>query len=372
MPVEGLLALHEWFPGFDEGLTVIGGPCAAESREQVMATAQALAQIPSVKVLRAGIWKPRTRPESFEGVGSKGLEWLQQAKQETGLLLAVEIASPSHLEMALKHGVDMVWLGARTTSNPFSVQEIATSLKNTNIPVMVKNPVHPDMDLWIGALERLQQSGIRRLAVVHRGFYPCEPTSFRNMPKWEMLIELKRRYPALPVFCDPSHMGGDKAYIKHLSQKALDLDVQGLMIETHPHPEKALSDSKQQITPKELKELLNQLQKRHSSSDNARFKESLESLREKIDLLDTRMLEILAQRMKLVKKIGTFKKKNQVTILQMTRWQNILNSRLEKGKKLGLDRGFLHRLLELIHGESIRQQTQIMNEAQDKNTDKIN
>lgn len=361
--------MQEWLPGFDEGLTVIGGPCSAESREQVIATAQALAQIPHVKVLRAGVWKPRTRPQSFGGVGIKGLEWLQQAKKETGLLLAVEIASPSHLEMALKHGVDMVWLGARTTSNPFSVQEIATSLKNTNIPVMVKNPVHPDMDLWIGALERLQQSGIRRLAAIHRGFYPCEPTSFRNMPKWEMLIELKRRWPHLPVLCDPSHMAGDKAYIKHLSQQALDLHVQGLMIETHPHPEQALSDAQQQITPQELKEMLSQLEKRHCSSSNTQFKESLETLREKIDRLDTRMLDILTQRMKLAKKIGTFKKKNQVTILQMGRWQDILNSRLEKGNKLGLSRGFLHRLLEMIHEESIRQQTQIMNEEQDKDTD---
>ena len=364
--LEGLVPIKDWFEGFDEEITLISGPCSAESKQQVLDTARALSGIPQVKALRAGIWKPRTRPGSFEGVGEQGLEWLQQAKQETGLLLAVEIASPAHLELAGKYGVDMVWLGARTISNPFSVQDIAEKLRQTDIPVLVKNPVHPDLSLWIGALERLYQSGIKRLAAVHRGFYPCEPTSFRNVPRWETLIELKRRYPHLPVLCDPSHIAGDKAYIGYLSQKALDLSADGLMIETHPHPEKALSDAKQQITPRELKTLMGKLEKRHFSSENTQFKNSLESLREKIDHLDSRMIDILAQRMKLVKEIGQYKKKNQVTILQMERWQDILNSRLELGKKLGLSKKFLHQLLELIHNESIQKQTEIMNKNRRK------
>ncbi|MBS3806336.1 MAG: bifunctional 3-deoxy-7-phosphoheptulonate synthase/chorismate mutase type II [Bacteroidales bacterium] len=359
--LEGLIPIKDWFEVFDGGLTVISGPCSAESKEQVMETAGALSGIKQVKALRAGIWKARTRPESFEGVGEEGLEWLQQARQETGLLLAVEIASPGHLELALKYGVDMVWLGARTISNPFSVQAIADKLRQKDIAVLVKNPVHPDLSLWIGALERLYHSGIKRLAGVHRGFYPCEPTSFRNIPHWEILIELKRRYPHLPVLCDPSHIAGDSSYIGYLSQKALDLSVDGLMIETHPQPAKALSDAKQQITPRELKILVGEMEKRHCSSENAQFKNSLETLREKIDRLDTRMFDILAQRMKLVKEIAKYKKQNQVTILQMERWQDILTSRLEVGEKLGLSKKFLHHLLELIHSESIRKQTDIMN-----------
>lgn len=364
--LEGLLPIKDWFNVFDEGVTVISGPCSAESKDQVMETARALSGIKQVKALRAGIWKPRTRPDSFEGVGEQGLQWLQQAKKQTGLLLAVEIASPGHLELALKYGIDMVWLGARTISNPFSVQQIASQLGKTEIPVLVKNPVHPDLSLWIGALERLYQSGIRRLAAVHRGFYPCEATHLRNIPQWEILIELKRRYPHLPALCDPSHIAGESSYIESLSQRALDLNVDGLMIETHPHPAKALSDAKQQITPRELELLLGKLKKRHFSSEDTQFINSLESLREKIDRLDSRMLDILAQRMKLVKEIGEYKKKKQVTILQMERWQAILNSRIELGRKLGLSKKFLHHLLELIHSESIQEQTEIMNKKRSK------
>jgi chorismate mutase len=362
----GLVPWKKWFGVFDEDLLVISGPCSAETRDQVLETARALSSIRQVKVLRAGIWKPRTRPDRFEGVGERGLKWLLEAKQDTGLLLAVEVASPRHITRALEHQVDMIWLGARTTSNPFSVQEIASRLQGVDIPVLVKNPLHPDFNLWVGALERLYQAGVKKMAAVHRGFYPFEATRYRNIPKWEIPIELKRQFPALPVICDPSHMGGEKALIKSISQKALDLNMEGLMIETHPRPPEALSDPHQQLKPDQLRELLGGLKIRHHTSGNRQFTNSMESLRERIDVLDNRMLEIMARRMEVVQTIGQYKKDNRVTILQMQRWQNMLKNRIETGIKLGLNRKFLNKLMELIHNESIQKQNEIMNEENHK------
>ena len=361
--------IHQWFDDYHEDFLVISGPCSAESREQILQTAKGISAHPWVRVLRAGIWKPRTRPENFEGVGETGMEWMQEAREQTGLRLAVEVASAGHVEMALHHQMDMVWLGARTTSNPFSVQEIADALEGSDIPVLVKNPLNPDFNLWMGALERLYRAGIRKIGAVHRGFYPYEPTRYRNIPKWEIPIELKRHFPGLPVLCDPSHIAGDRTLIRHISQKALDLNMNGLMIEAHIDPSSAWSDARQQVTPEELINTLNHLKQRRSVSSNRQFLSTLDALREKIDTLDTRMLEIIAERMKVVEEIGRYKKDNQVTILQMKRWQTILNSRLEMGKKMGLNEPFLMDLLRMIHNESIQRQTEIMNNPDEQKED---
>jgi chorismate mutase len=324
-----------------------------------MQTAHALKEIPQVKVFRAGIWKPRTRPGSFEGVGAAGLSWLMRVKKETGLLTTVEVAKPDHVEQALAHGIDILWIGARTVVNPFSVQELAESLAGVDIPVMIKNPVNPDLSLWIGAIERIYKNGIRNIAAIHRGFYQFEKTQFRNPPQWEIPIELKRRMPGLPLLCDPSHIGGNSNMIQSISQQALDLEADGLMIESHPDPDKAWSDAAQQITPQVLKEILEHLVLRETTG-NREFERSLEELRNEIDLIDYEMLRLLARRMEVAEEMGRYKYTHNITILQLQRWKELFADRIKKGSKAGLDTKFLASLLQLVHEQSIQIQTNVM------------
>lgn len=351
-------SIFTWIPSGGRPL-VIAGPCSAESEAQVMQTAHALKEISRVKVFRAGIWKPRTRPGSFEGVGTAGLSWLMRVKKETGLLTTVEVASPQHVEQALAHGIDILWIGARTVVNPFSVQELAESLSGVDIPVMIKNPLNPDLSLWIGAIERFYKNGITKLAAVHRGFYQFEKTSYRNPPQWEIPIELKRRLPGIPVLCDPSHIGGNRNMIRPVSQQALDLEVDGLMIETHPDPDKAWSDAAQQITPESLKEILESLIIRETSG-NLEFERNLEVLRHEVDLIDYEMIRLLAQRMGIAEEMGRYKYAHNITILQLQRWKELFADRIKKGSKAGLDTKFLAALLQLVHEQSIQIQTNVM------------
>ena len=361
-PLSEILPLKDWFPGFDKHPLIISGPCGIESEEQLLTTAVEIAKIPAVTVLRAGVWKPRTRPGSFEGVGNIGLEWLSHIKKETRLLIMVEVATEKHVEQCLKYDIDIVWIGARSTSNPFSIQELANVLKGTEMAVMVKNPLNPDLDLWIGALERFAKAGIKKIAAIHRGFYPFEKTVLRNIPKWEIPIELKRRYHQLPIICDPSHISGSTKYIQEISQKAIDLNMDGLMIETHIDPSKALSDARQQLTPSQLKELLSNLVYRSCDSSDSGFNNQLEQFRDQIDSVDSQLVELLAQRMQIVREIGKYKSGNNITILQLRRWEQIIKRVSESGKKLGLSESFVKKLLENIHNESIQIQTEIMNE----------
>ncbi len=362
---DDIIPVPDWFPELNCGHLIISGPCSAESEKQVMETAGELKQTGNVHIFRSGIWKPRTRPGSFEGVGEEGLQWLNRVKEEIGFRVAVEVAAPDHIEKALKYNIDLLWIGARTTSNPFSVQELAQSLKGVDIPVLIKNPLNPDLSMWIGALERFYNSGTRKLGAVHRGFYPFEPTKLRNIPKWEVPIELKTRYHKLPLFCDPSHISGTKGYIQEISQKALDLNMNGLMIEAHINPQEALSDVAQQLGPEELARLFEQLVFREINCEDRKFMDMLESLREQIDSIDKQILELLAQRMSVVGEIGKYKSQNKVTIFQLRRWEKIISSRVEQGLKLGLSEDFIKHLLELVHKESIQKQAGIMNK-QDK------
>ena len=354
-----IIPLNEWLPTTVLPL-VIAGPCSAESEDQVMKTAIGLSKIPQVKVFRAGIWKPRTRPNSFEGVGKKGLKWLKRVKQETGLLTTVEVANPAHVTDALDHEVDILWIGARTVVNPFSVTEIANALNGVDVPVMIKNPLNPDIKVWIGAIERINQAGIKRLIAVHRGFSFFNRTPFRNAPMWEIPIELKRLCPDLPVIVDPSHICGEREMLFAVSQRALDLEMNGLMIETHIRPQDALTDKEQQITPSMLKELLSNLILRKEYG-NIEFENKLEELRTEIDKLDEELIDILARRMMIVEEIGKYKKQNNITILQLKRWSEIIRERVNAGVNLGLSRDFLLKLLEALHEESIQRQTDVMN-----------
>lgn len=342
---------------------IIAGPCSAESEKQIFETAKAIEKCENVSIFRAGIWKPRTSPASFEGVGEKGLIWLQKLKNKTRFLTAIEIATPKHIETCLKYdkAVDIIWIGARTTGNPFSVQSIADSLRGIDIPVMIKNPINPDIELWSGAVERLMKAGIKNLALIHRGFSPFEKTGLRNIPKWEIAIEIKSRFPDLPIINDPSHISGDKKYIPEISQKALNLNFNGLMIETHINPENAISDAKQQLKPSELINLIKNLKFRKSSSKNAEFTDLLEQYREQINSIDFQLLELLAKRMNIVENIGKYKLENNVTIFQLKRWLNIIQTRKEFGKTLKLDEIFTKKILQLVHKESIRKQADIMN-----------
>lgn len=341
---------------------VIAGPCSAESESQVMETATALSKIKEVKIFRAGIWKPRTRPNSFEGIGLVALEWMKNVYPETGLLTSVEVANAQHVELALKAGINILWLGARTTVNPFYVQEIADALKGTGIPVMVKNPIHPELQLWQGAIERIYNAGIDQIAAIHRGFYTYDKTLYRNNPHWDIAIQLKMWQPDLPIICDPSHITGRRDLIKIVSQKALDLDFQGLMIETHPNPDKALSDAAQQITPDTLKEILADLVYRDIKITNKEFRSQLEELRSEIDKIDENLLEILAHRFEMIEKIGTYKRENNVAILQLERFMEILKTRSEIGEKLKLNEEFVKQLFDHIHQESIQKQTEILSQ----------
>ena len=339
---------------------VIAGPCSAESEKQTLETAHQLKKHENL-IFRAGIWKPRTRPNSFEGIGSKGLRWLQKVKEETGLKSTVEVAKAKHVELSLKHEVDILWIGARTTGNPFTMQEIADSLKGVDIPVMVKNPINPEVNLWIGAIERLLDSGIFDLAAIHRGFFTYKNSKYRNIPQWQLALDLKRKFPKIPMICDPSHITGNSKYILEIAQKAMDMSYDGLMIETHFDPKNALSDNKQQITPAELGKILNKLVIRNFETDDKEFKATLKQLRIQIDDLDIELLDVLKRRMDLVEKIGVHKKENEVTILQNKRWMEMLKSRVKYGEENGLSELFIQQLLKAIHQESIDKQNSVMN-----------
>lgn len=337
---------------------IISGPCSAESEEQVLETAKRL-DGQGIDILRAGIWKPRTRPGSFEGVGRIALPWLKKAGQQLGKPIAVEVATREHVFECLKAGVDILWIGARTTANPFSVQEIADALEGVDIPVIVKNPVNPDLQLWIGALERINRAGITRIGALHRGFSSYDKSKYRNKPMWEIPIELKRIYPELPLFSDPSHISGNRELISSLSQKALDLDFDGLMIEAHRLPADAWSDADQQVTPERLGEIVKGLVIRDQKPDVAANK--LDEMRAGIDRIDNYVLEILAERMDIAEKIGEFKRDNKMTILQSGRWDQIVQDRAELGLSKGLTEEFVKELFEAVHQESIRHQTKVMN-----------
>jgi chorismate mutase len=352
-------SLSEWGFSFNHPL-VIAGPCGVESEEQIHQVAQTLKKL-NVQLLRGGIWKPRTRPDSFQGIGTEGLLWLKAAGLAQQIPVTVEVAHPRHVEEALLAGIDVLWIGARTTVNPFQVQEIADSLRGVDIPVMVKNPINPELDLWIGALERFSRSGITRLAAIHRGFSSFEKSKYRNPPNWQIPIELKRRFPKLPLICDPSHICGNRELIQSISQTALDLNYEGLMIEAHPDPAHAKSDQAQQLTPDALGGLLSSLVIRQPSVDDVIFLNLLEELRERIDLIDEEILVLMARRMNLAKQIGQYKKDNNMTILQVERWNEILKTRRKSGLEKELTLDFVVRLYELIHEESILHQTCVMN-----------
>ena len=355
-----LIPVSEWGVFTKYHPMVIAGPCSAESEQQVLETARELAEA-GIGVFRAGIWKPRTHPGCFEGIGLQGLLWLQKAREQYGLKVCTEVAGKRHVEECVRHGVDMVWIGARTTANPFLVQEIADALHGTDLPVLVKNPISSDLDLWIGALERLQRAGVRKMGVVHRGFSTLRPIPYRNDPGWRIAIELRTRYPELPFFADPSHMAGDRKYVPELSQRALDLGLDGLMIESHCHPECALSDAEQQLTPSDLKVLLTErLTVREADSEAPDYRDNIEQLRARIDLLDENLLEILKSRMSVSEEIGHFKKEHNIVILQTRRWDELLDDMIRKGDAEGLNEQFLRNLFGAIHEESIRVQNDIL------------
>ncbi len=356
-----VLSVEEW-PVYKKRPLVIAGPCSAESEEQVMSTAEALVASGRVDIFRAGIWKPRTRPGQFEGVGSPGLRWLRRVRDELGLPVAVEVATEKHVYEALKHGIDAVWIGARTSVNSFALNEIAAALKDADVMVFIKNPVNPDLELWIGAVERISHAGITRLAVVHRGFSTWEKSSFRNQPRWQIAVELRQRIPGIGMICDPSHMGGDSAFIGDLSQKAMDLNYDGLMVETHIDPPSALSDKKQQITPAELIRMLGNLVLRSPTTDDPEFLENIEDLRGQIDVFDNMLLDILESRMQVAETIGRYKKEHGITILQSSRWKEVKDNAVDKGVRKGLTPEFIQAILEAIHQESITHQMKVMKE----------
>lgn len=352
-------ALHpvpfaQWGLGLERPL-LIAGPCSAETEEQVMAAARGIAATGKAQVFRAGLWKPRTRPGSFEGVGDRALPWLQRVKAETGLLTLTEVATTEHVEVALKAGVDMLWIGARTTPNPFSVQELADALRGVDIPVLVKNPINPDLQLWIGALERLEQAGITRLAAVHRGFSWFERTPYRNSPMWEFPIRLKAAFPDLEILCDPSHIAGSRDKLAIIAQQALDLGLSGLMLEVHPDPDNACSDPAQQVTPEAYGALIDSLIFR-AQRPTAPMHDRLQELRDLIDQLDEEIAQKLATRMDIAERIGDHKRAHQVAILQPERWERIMERQLRLAAELGLDAGFVRAFMDAVHRESIRRQ----------------
>lgn len=344
------------------GPYLISGPCSAESSEQMLETAFGLKKI-GVDVFRAGIWKPRTHPNQFEGLGEPGLKLLKEVKEKTGMKICTEIACKEHLEMALKYDIDMIWIGARTTSNPFLVQEIADALIEKNIldmPVLVKNPISPDLGLWRGALERLNQAGVRKLGVILRGFTTSEKQIYRNNPGWKMAVELRSMYSSLPFFCDPSHISGKREYLQEISQRALDLGLDGLMIESHCNPEQALSDSQQQLNPSDLQKIINNLVVRNIDCDNPDYKENIDILRANIDILDEELLEIFNRRMSISEKIGHYKKEHNITILQADRWDSILSTMVAKGSDKGLSEEFIRAVFNAVHQESLKIQNKVL------------
>lgn len=340
---------------------IISGPCSAETEEQLIQTAIQLSATNKVDILRAGIWKPRTRPGSFEGVGTKGLSWLSQAKKITGMPVAIEVATAKQVEDALHFDIDILWIGARTTVNPFSVQEIADALKGTNVPVLIKNPVSPDIELWTGAVERVAKAGINQIGIIHRGFNVYGNTEYRNAPMWHLAIEMKRRNPELPIICDPSHICGRRDILQEISQTSIDLDYNGLIIESHINPDEAWSDASQQITPQNVKLLLENLIWRKENTNKTEFRNALAKLREQINQVDDELMQLLGQRMKIADKIGTYKKENSITILQTNRWNEILERAFLKGNKMGLSKEFITKYFDAVHLESINHQNKIMN-----------
>lgn len=348
--------LSTWLNAFNLSRPlVIAGPCSAETEAQVLSTARALKNT-DTSILRAGIWKPRTRPGNFEGVGKIGLEWLLKAKKETGLLTATEVANPTHVDLALKHEVDVLWLGARTTVSPFVVQEIAEALKGTDKIVLVKNPINPDLALWLGAVERLYKQNISKLGAIHRGFSTYQKITYRNNPEWQIPIDLQTEVPDLPLLLDPSHIAGNRSLIFDLCQTALDLNYDGFMIETHPNPDQAWSDAKQQITPSRLSEITKNLSIKREISNSKTFIDDLASLRAKIDVTDKQLIAILGERMGIVKEIGAIKNKKNVAILQAKRWNEISQKMIQLGKEKHLSEDFILQFFKAIHQESIRQQ----------------
>jgi chorismate mutase len=341
---------------------IISGPCSAETEEQVVETATRLAKTGKVDVLRAGIWKPRTKPGMFEGIGMKGLPWMAQAKKITGLPITVEVATGKHVEDSLHFDVDMLWIGARTTVNPFSVQEVCDSLRGVNIPVLIKNPINPDLELWCGGIERLQKAGIKQIGMIHRGFSNYGNTEFRNAPMWHLPIEMRRRFPEMLLICDPSHICGNRTMLQSVAQKSIDLDFNGLMIESHIDPDNAWSDAKQQVTPERLLEMLGELIWRSENTDEKEFLNALAKLREQINHIDDELLMLIGQRMKIADKIGEYKKSNNITILQTNRWNDILAKAFKKGERLGLSQEFITKYFDAIHLESINHQNKIMND----------
>ena len=348
--------LRNWLASPDEPI-LIAGPCSAETEEQVLSVAHSLREISEVKLFRAGVWKPRTRPNGFEGNGAPALEWLKRVREETGLKTLVEVARAEHVEAALKSGVDALWIGARTVVNPFSVQEIADALRGSDVPVLIKNPIVPDLNLWIGAIERVQQAGIRKIAAVHRGFTSYSETKLRFAP------ELRRLLPNLEIICDPSHIAGRRDLILPVAQQALDMDMAGLMIEVHGDPERAWSDAQQQLSPADFRGLLTKLHFRRSSFADGDFSAYLESLRKRIDLHDKQLLETLAARMSAVEEIGRCKGSRDVTALQIQRWDELIHDRLDQAERNGLDASLVEDIFQLIHAESIRRQSRVMNES---------
>ena len=339
---------------------VIAGPCSAETEDQVLKIAHELKDS-DVSIFRAGIWKPRTRPGGFEGVGEIGLKWLQKAKSETGLLMAIEVANSTHVKLALEHDMDVLWIGARTTVNPFAVQEIADALAGTDKIVLVKNPVNPDLALWIGGVERLYNAGIKKLGVIHRGFSTYEKTKYRNIPEWQIAIELQSRFPDLPLICDPSHITGQRDMILEVSQQALDLNYDGLMIETHVDPDNAWSDAAQQVTPIVLKQIFEELKVKKVTTEDDDFNTIMIKLRANIDIADSKLLELLGNRMKVAEQIGALKKEKNVAVLQNKRWNEILGKMILDGEEKGLSEEFILKIFKAIHQESISHQEKIIN-----------
>ena len=340
---------------------IISGPCSAETEEQVMQTALRLAATGKVDIMRAGIWKPRTRPGSFEGIGTKGLPWLQQARKASGLPVAVEVATGKQVEDALHFGVDVLWIGARTTVNPFSVQDVADALRGVDVPVLIKNPINPDLELWIGAMERVAKAGIKNIGLIHRGFSSYGNTEYRNAPMWHLAIEMKRRYPDLLMINDPSHICGRRDILLEVAQTAIDLDFDGLIIESHIDPDNAWSDAKQQITPEQLGEMISSIRWRKEDVESPEYHAALEKLRQQINNLDDELMQILSQRMKVAESIGKYKKENNITILQTNRWNAILERAFAKGEKFGLSKEFVTKYFDAVHMESINHQNKIMN-----------
>ena len=338
----------------------IAGPCSAESEEQVFQTAKALQSTTSLTYFRAGIWKPRTNPNTFEGMGKVALPWMQRVQKELNLKIITEVATTDHVEHVLKAGFDAVWIGARTTVNPFSVQEIAEALRGSDIPVYIKNPINPDLSLWIGAFERFERMGIENLTAIHRGFSVANKKPYRNKPLWEIPIAFKTQRPDIPIVCDPSHIGGNRQLIKEISQRALDLGMCGLMVETHPNPDAALSDAAQQITPATFVEMISSLHFRSEHTSTLQI-DTLNHLRERIDSIDQEIIELLGKRMEISREIGEFKKQNEITIFQLERWKEIIENRNLLGKEMLLTPTFMEAYLEILHKESIRQQNGVMN-----------